>query len=194
MGMNSLIRREKHIGWRIVIPAAIVVIIMVVSINLYNYAPALSMNYPGLGRFAANISALGMFISIWLGVFIAHPLAFWAGASMKERFVVSFSTPVIWCAKLLMNTSCIYSGLDLTFWVFYPLIVGIIGTTLLNMGISEIICRQILSRKYPLSVKAMSPSVVIILLIGLITVPMTLMNGGTVYFYIFVDFYTMLFG
>jgi len=176
------------------IPAGIVVLFMIITINAYDYAPKLVTTCPGMSHVLSNISALGMFVSIWLGVYIAHPMAFFAGASMKERFVICFTTPVVWSIKLLVGSSTIYSGGDLAFWVFYPLITGIIGSTLLNMGVSEIICRMVFSRRHPHSISILTPSVVIIFLIGLIIVPLSLYNGGTVFFYFFVDCYTHLFG
>ena len=185
--------KQRNVFQRIVIPVGVVVLLMVIAINVYNYAPTLVQTHTGLSRALSNISALGMFVSIWLGVYIAHPMAFFAGASMKERFVVSFSTPVIWSIKLLVGSSAIYSGGDLAFWVFYPLITGVVGATLLNMGISEIICRTIFSKRYPYSISVLTPSVFIIFLIGLIIVPLSLYKGGTVFFYIFVDCYTWLF-
>lgn len=190
--MASIIRR-KTVFQRIVIPAGIVVLLMLVTINVYDYAPVLIKIHPGMSRVLTNIAALGMFVSIWLGVFIAHPMAFFAGANMKERFVVSFCTPVIWSIKLLVGASTVYTGGDLAFWAFYPLITGVIGATLLNMGTSEIICRMIFSRKYPYSISILTPSVVIIFLIGIIIVPLSLYKGGTVFFYFFVDCYTWLF-
>jgi hypothetical protein len=189
----DFIIRQKNVFQRIVIPVGIVVLLMTVAINVYNHAPSLIQTSPALSRVLSNISALGMFVSIWLGVYIAHPMAFFAGASMKERFVVSFSLPVIWSIKLLAGSSTIYSGGDLAFWVFYPLITAGIGATLLNMGISEIICRMISSKRYPHAISVLTPSVVIIFLIGLIIVPLSLYKGGTVFFYFFVDCYTWLF-
>ena len=191
--MEFTIRRKNALH-RIVIPVGIVVLVMVVAINGYDYAPRLIQFSPGLSHILSNICALGMFVSIWLGVFIAHPMAFFAGANMKERFVVSFATPVIWSIKLLVGSSTIYSGGDLMFWVFYPLITGVMGATALNMGISEMICRTILTKKHPRSISILTPSVVIIFLIGLIIVPLSLYKGGTVFFYFFVDSYTWLFG
>jgi len=48
--------------------------------------------------------------------------------------------------------------------------------------------------KAPIPEKVMQPSVVIMLLAGLILVPVALWNGGTFLFlYIFVDIYTTLF-
>ena len=190
--MEFTIRRKNALH-RIVIPVGIVVLVMVVAINGYDYAPRLIQFSPGLSHILSNICALGMFVSIWLGVFIAHPMAFFAGASVKERLVVSFITPVIWSTKLLVGSSAIYSGGDLFFWVFYPLIPGVMGATALNIGISEMICRTIMKKRDPRSISVLAPSAVTPLLIGLIIVPLSLYKGGTVFFYFFVDCYTWLF-
>ena len=55
------------------------------------------MNHPGLSRVISNISALFMLISIWFGVFIAHPLDYRAGASMKERMLAGLAT--LWSGR-----------------------------------------------------------------------------------------------
>ena len=184
---------QKTVYKRVLLPAGIVLFLMILSINIYNISPATGINHPGLSRIISNISALFMFISIWLGAFIAHPLAYRAGASMKERVLVGLVTPLAWSAKMVYGAGCIYSGWELAYWCFHPLIVGVIGVALLCMGISEIVCRLAYRKKALIPERVIQPSVVIILLAGLIIVPVALWNGGTVLFYIFVDIYTTLF-
>ena len=178
---------------RVLIPAGIVLFLMILSINTYNASPALGAHHPALGRALSHLSALFMFISIWLGAFIAHPLAYRAGASMKERVLAGLVTPLVWSGKMVYGAGCVYSGWELVYWSFHPLIVGVIGVALLDMGISEIACRLLYRNKAPVSQKVMQPAVVIMLLAGIIIVPVALWNGGTVLFYLFVDIYTTLF-
>ncbi len=85
---------------RVLVPAGIVLFLMILSINIYNISPVLGINHPGLGWMISNVSALFMFVSIWFGAFIAHPLAYRAGASMKERVLVGLVTPLVWSAKM----------------------------------------------------------------------------------------------
>lgn len=184
---------QKTFYQRVLIPIGIVMLVMIVSINIYNISPRVAFTHPGLGKLISNLSALFMFISIWLGVFIAHPPAFRAGASMKERLLVCLATPLVWSAKLVYKAGYIYTGWELLYWVIQPLIIGVIGVALLEMGVSEIICRLVYKRKGIISEKVFQPSVIAVFVIGLIIVPLGLWNGGTFLFYICVDMYTKLF-
>ncbi len=184
---------QKTFYKRVLVPGGIVMLLMILSINVYNICPAIGINYPGLSRIISNISALFMFISIWLGAFIAHPLAYRAGASMRERVLAGLITPLIWSAKMVYGAGCVYSGWELVYWCFHPLVVGVIGVALLDMGISEIVCRLAYREKAPTPERVVQPSLVVMLLAGVIIVPVALWNGGTFLFYIFVDIYTAFF-
>jgi len=190
---GDLVMDQKTFYKRVLVPAGIVMLLMILSINVYNISPVIGINHPGLSRVISNISALFMLISIWFGAFIVHPLAYRAGASMKERVLTGLITPLVWSAKMVYGAGCIYAGWELAYWSFHPLIVGVIGVALLEMGIAEIVCRLAYRKKAPIPEKVMQPSVVIMLLAGLILVPVALWNGGTFLFYIFVDIYTALF-
>jgi hypothetical protein len=94
---------------------------------------------------------------------------------------------------MVYYAGCIYTGWELVFWCFHPLIVGVLSVALLNMGISEILCRLAYRRQGLMPGKIFQCPVIIMLFIGLTVVPLSLWNGGTFFFYIFVDIYTMLF-
>jgi hypothetical protein len=185
--------KQKMFYRRVLIPIGIVTLLMIVSINVYNISPTVGAAHPLLGRILSSVSALFMFISIWMGAFIAHPMAFRAGASMGERVFAGLATPLIWSAKMVYYAGCIYTGWELVYWAFHPLIVGVISAALLNMGISEILCRVIYRRKGLMPGRIFQGPVIIMLLIGLTVIPLSLWNGGTVFFYMFVDIYMMLF-
>jgi len=184
---------QKAFYQRVLIPIGIVMLLMILSINIYNVSPKIGLGHPALGRVISNISAIFMFISIWLGGFIALPYAFRAGATMKEKVLVCLATPAVWVAKTIYMAGSIYSGWELVYWSFNTLTIGVIGSALLNMGAAETICRLVYKSKGLIPEKVFQPSVITTFLIGLIIVVLGLWNGGTLLFYIFVDIYTMLF-
>jgi len=94
---------QKTFSKRVLIPAGIVMFLMILSINVYNISPDIGVNYPAMGRLMSNISALFMLVSIWFGAFIAHPLAYRAGASMRERVLAGLATP--WSGRLRWFTA-----------------------------------------------------------------------------------------
>ena len=88
-----------------------------------------------------------MFVSIWLGAFIAHPIAFFRGAGYGERMLAGTATAMIWSATVLAGFIGIYSPEEFVFLFFHHLVLGAPVVSLLCMAISEIICRTIARRK-----------------------------------------------
>jgi hypothetical protein len=180
---------KKPVLKRIIFPAGIVFCLMVISINLYNlsrwWEPQL------LHNIFANLSAAGMFLSIWLGAMIANTIAFFKGATFKERLLVCLVTPVIWSAKVLYAFIGIYSWAEFLYVCFHAVIMGTIFVALLCMGISEIWCRIIYRRrKGDWSVKVFEFKTVLVLIIGFIMSFILLYNGGHSFYYFYMDIYT----
>ncbi len=74
---------------RMGVPVAIVMIIMIISVNGYDFTT--TVKHYGLHQFLATLFGLLMFATIWLGGFIANPVAYFMGASFKERILVCLS-------------------------------------------------------------------------------------------------------
>jgi len=70
---------------RLLFPVVLVAGIMVISSLLYDQSRSIAN--PLMHRFLAHAGAAGMFASIWLGAFIAHPIAFFRGAGYGERLL-----------------------------------------------------------------------------------------------------------
>ncbi len=177
---------------RIIIPAGTVLVIMIVSINLYNASRW--WRPQALHMFFANFSAALMFISIWLGAMIANTMAFFNGASFRERLLVCLVTPVVWDAKVISDFIGIYSPAEVLFACFHAVIMGTIFVALLCMGISEIWCRKIYRKKTgDTSLKLFEFKSVLVLVIGFIMSFLLLFNGGHTFYYIYMEVYTKLF-
>jgi hypothetical protein len=177
---------------RIILPAGIVLCLMIVSINLYNYSRW--WRPQALHAFFANFSAALMFISIWLGAMIANTMAFFRGASFKERLLVCLVTPIIWDAKVISDFIGIYSPAEILFACFHAVIMGTIFVALLCMGISEIWCRMIYRRRTGnMTVKVFEFKSVLVLIIGFIMSFILLYNGGHTFYYLYMEAYTKLF-
>jgi hypothetical protein len=189
---GGCVMEKKPVLKRIIFPAGIVLCLMVISINLYNlsrwWEPQL------LHDIFANLSAAGMFLSIWLGAMIANTIAFFKGATFKERLWVCLVTPIIWDAKVLYDFIGIYSWAEFLYVCFHAVIMGAIFVALLCMGISEIWCRIIYRRRTgDRSVKVFEFKSVLVLIIGFIMSFILLYNGGHSFYYFYMDTYTKLF-
>jgi hypothetical protein len=177
---------------RIIIPAGTVLVLMIVSINLYNASRW--WRPQGLHMFFANFSAALMFISIWLGAMIANTMAFFNGASFRERLLVCLVTPIVWDAKVISDFIGIYSPAEVLFACLHAVIMGTIFVALLCMGISEIWCRKIYRKKTgDTSLKLFEFKSVLVLVIGFIMSFVLLYNGGHTFYYLYMEAYTKLF-
>jgi hypothetical protein len=183
---------KKPVLKRIILPAGIVLGLMVISINLYNLSRW--WEPPLLHHVFANLSALGMFLSIWLGAMIANTVAFFQGATFRERFGVCLVTPIIWDIKVLSDFIGIYSWTEVLYVCFHAVIMGTIFVAFLCLGISEIWCRIIYRRRTgDLSVKVFELKSVLVFIIGFIMTFLLLFNGGHSFYYFYMDIYNKLF-
>ncbi|MRR16323.1 MAG: hypothetical protein EG826_07690 [Deltaproteobacteria bacterium] len=183
---------KKPVLQRMIFPAAVVLCLMIVSINLYNasrwWKPQI------LHTVFINLAAVGMFVSIWLGAMIANTLAFFRGATFGERLLVCLVTPVVWDAKVLFDFVGIYSGAELLYACFHAVILGTIFVALLCMGISEIWCRMLYRKRTgDHSVKILEFKSGLVLIIGFVMTFILLFNGGHSFYYFYMDTYSRIF-
>jgi hypothetical protein len=183
---------QKPAFQRIVIPAAAVLALMIVSINLYDASRW--WKPPFLQTFFIHLSALGMFAGIWLGAMIANTLAFFRGATFGERLLVCLATPIVWDAKVLSDFIGIFSGAEVFYVCFHAVLMGPIFVALLCMGISEIWCRILYRRRTgDRSVKIMDFKSGLVLIVGFVMTFLLLYNGGHSFYYLYMDLYSRIF-
>jgi len=183
---------KQSLARRLLFPVALVTGLMVASSLLYDQARAIENQT--LHRGLAHLSAIVMFASIWLGAFIAHPIAFFRGAGYGERMLAGTATAIIWSATVLAGFIGIYPPEEFVFLFFHHLVLGAPVVSLLCMAISEIICRAVARRKtgdHALRVFAWQSTLT--LAVSLTLVVTMLWKGGHTYYYWYMDLYTKLF-
>jgi hypothetical protein len=165
---------------------------MVASSLVYDFAR--TVENPALHRGLAHAGAAVMFISIWLGAFIAHPIAFFRGAGFGERLLAGVATAVIWSATVLSRFIGIYSPGEFAFLFLHHLVLGAPLVSLLGMALSEIICRAIAKRRTgnP-SMRVFAWHSTLTLAVSLTLVVIMLWKGGHSYYYWYMDLYTKIF-
>jgi hypothetical protein len=177
---------------RLLFPIALVTGLMVTSSLLYDNAR--TIHNPTLHRGLAHLSAIVMFASIWLGAFIAHPIAFFRGAGYTERMLAGTATAMIWSATVLARFSGIYPPEEFLFLFFHHLVLGAPVVALLCMALSEIVCRAIVRRKTgDQTLRVFAWQSTLTLVVSLALVVTMLWKGGHTYYYGYMDLYTKLF-
>jgi len=183
---------KQNLARRLLFPIALVTGLMVTSSLLYDNAR--TIHNPALHRGLAHLGAAGMFISIWLGAFIAHPIAFFRGAGYTERMLAGTATAMIWSATVLARFWGIYPPGEFLFLFFHHLVLGAPVVALLCMALSEIVCRAIARRKTgDQTLRVFAWQSTLTLVVSLALVVTMLWKGGHTYYYGYMDLYTKLF-
>ena len=177
---------------RVLFPVALVMGIMVMSSLLYDQSRSLENSF--LHRLLAHAGAAGLFVSIWLGAFIAHPVAFFGGAGYAERFLAALATPVFWSATVLTRFVGIFSPGEFAFLFLHHLVLGAPVVALLCAALSEVLCRAVLRRRTGnRTIRIWTRPNLIALALGLSLVVAMLWKGGHTYYYWYMDLYSKLF-
>ena len=177
---------------RIIFPILLVAGVMLLSINLYNFSRRI--DHHALHLVVSHTSAVFMFLSVWLGALFSNTIAFFRGASFRERIIVCLVPTLLRCALILYDFIGIYSVAEFFFLFFHHIIIGCPLVALLCMGISEIWCRMIGRRKTgDRAIKVFALNNTLVLVFSFISVFVMLWNGGHFYYYLYMDVYTRLF-
>ena len=184
---------RKPIYIRIGLPVGVVLGTMMVSMTVYNLSGHIGSE--SVRSMTADISAIFMFISIWLGALVADSLAFFFGAKFWERCFASLVAPFVWGAKYLFMVWGVYSLGETLYMFLCPIVIGCPAVALLCIGISEIGCRTILKLKAdPAAPRIFELGNTVVLLAGAGLATLLLWDGT--YFYshnIYMPLYWMLF-
>ncbi len=173
---------KQSFSRRILFPIALVMGTMIISINAYDLSR--SIENQTLHQSIAHISAVLMFLSIWLGALFANTIAFFRGASFGERLIVCLATPIVWCTKSILYFRGFRTVGEMIFLIFFPVFIGTLAVAVLCMGLSEIWCRIIYRRRSEyadLKIFELSNTLALIIGIGLTT--LFLWHGGLFYAY-----------
>jgi hypothetical protein len=183
---------KQSLARRLLFPVVLLTGLMVVSSLLYDQARTIENQT--LHRGLAHLSAIVMFASIWLGAFIAHPIAFFRGAGYGERMLAGTATAMIWSATVLIRFIGIYSPGEFVFLFLHHLVLGAPVVSLLCMAISEIVCRAIARRKTGnRTLRVFAWQSTLTLAVSLTLVITMLWKGGHTYYYWYMDLYAKLF-
>jgi len=166
---------KRGVVRRFIAPLVLVVGVNLVAGWIYDAAAYLT---PGMFR-SILISIFGplLFISLWFFAFVGPPLAYYLGATFRERLVIAFANPVIWVVSVESKIACQFSAAEMFFFFFLPWTFGIMCVTCIEFSTSDLVCRYLHNRRKPGSVRVLHPGVVSMLAAGLAGTFASLIKG-----------------
>ncbi len=173
-------------------PAVTVLIVMVVSLILYNHS--FRIDNDAIHQITAYISGLVLFLSIGFGPLYVYPKAFLRGASAMERVLASLVTPVAWDVKEILRVSEFFSWGESLYYGLNTIFLLCLCVVAAQMGVCEMVCRSIRNRQTSTPVPVLAPAALVAVLLGLLGVGVFFLWGGGVHsFYLYQEGYKALF-
>lgn len=176
---------------RFISPVLPLLLLMICSWIVYNLAWRLDNH--SIHRALALIFGTLFFLSVAFGAAIIYPLAFFRGASLKERIIASSVIPFIWMTKECARLFISFSFLECLYYYLNPLNIWLLCGLCVEMGTAEMICRWRL-RKRGQDVKAIVPLAVFAIVIGLfIGILMFILGEGETFYARYLELYRFFF-
>ncbi|MEA3221934.1 MAG: hypothetical protein U9P49_02055 [Thermodesulfobacteriota bacterium] len=190
-GQNIHLERPSFVQ-RVIVPAAIVLAIMIISLLVY--WNSWRIDSVGAHRIVANIAAVVLFVSIGFGSLLVYPMAYFRGANAGERIFASLITPIIWLIKESIRVSVFYTFAETLYYGLNPLYLAVFIGPFGLMGICELVCRSIIKKRSDTSIRVITPLPVAAIFAALVALYVFLIWGGGVHwFYIYMEGYKALF-
>jgi hypothetical protein len=130
---------------RFVFPMLTLLLLMICSWIIYNLAWRLDNHL--IHHVLALVSGTLLFLCVAFGAAIIYPLAYFRGASLKERIIASSITPFIWMTKECARLYISFSLPECLYYYFNALNIWLICALGMEMAAAEMICRWTLRRR-----------------------------------------------
>jgi hypothetical protein len=130
---------------RFVVPLLAVLPVMICSWIIYNVAWRLENHY--LHQALATVFGSLLFVSVGFGAAVVYPVAFFRGASLRERIIASSITPFVWMTKECARLYISFSFFECLYYYFNVLNLWLVCGLCVEMGIAEMLCRRSLRRR-----------------------------------------------
>ena len=183
---------RKDFRERILYPVGVLAIVMLTSWAAYNLSWRLDNQ--ALHQTIASVSGVILFISITFGALFVYPMTYFRGASLQERVLASYITPLLWATKESIRLYISYSIAECLYYYFNPLNIWLFLGVVAEMGLAEILCRCVRARRGE-QIRVMGAGPIGAFVIGLLLVILIFAWGQGENVYVgFLSGYRVLFG
>ncbi len=177
---------------RFVTPVLVVFCVMILSWLVYNLSWRLEN--ATLHRILASVSGALLFLSVALGTLVVYAMAYFRGASLKERIAASLINPFLWATKECIRLCISFTFLESVYYYLNPLNIWLVFGVTAEMALAEMLCRRRL-RSRGEAIRVLHPTAVAVLLISLsLVVSLYVWGEGENVYVLFLEGYRVLFG
>jgi len=177
---------------RFVTPVLVVFCVMILSWLVYNLSWRLEN--ATLHRILASVSGSLLFLSVALGTLVVYAMAYFRGASLKERIAASLINPFLWATKECIRLCISFTFLESVYYYLNPLNIWLVSGVTAEMALAEMLCRQ-RSRSQGSDIRVLHPTALAVLLISLsLVVSLYTWGEGENVYALFLEGYRVLFG
>ena len=183
---------KQDIKRRFFYPVFIIFLIMSISWTVYNIA--WRIGNPAIHQTLATITGTLLFLSVTFGTLFIYPVAYFRGASLKERILASLINPFLWATKENLRLLISFSFSESLYYYLNPLNIWLLCGLVAQMGIAEIFCRHLLKKRGE-AVRVLAPGPISAIIIGLfLVITLFAWGQGENVYVIFLEGYRKIFG
>ncbi|MBI4964820.1 MAG: hypothetical protein HY913_16210 [Desulfomonile tiedjei] len=184
--------QRTTLAQRFVFPAAAGVAIVLGMLLIYN--AAWRINNEALHQWTAFFAGLGHIVILMGGSLIIYPIAFFRGASLRERVVACLAIPLFWSVTEIIRVTEFFTLGESLYYALNSQFIVYLAAASLQMGLCEIVCRWWVRSSHDAPTKVVPLGAVISILAGAAGVYIVMIWGGGVHwFYLYQQGYKALF-
>jgi len=184
----------KRLGFRerFVTPILTVFLVMVSSWLVYNVSWRLEN--VALHRVLASLSGTLLFLSVAFGTLVVYPMAYFRGASLRERVLASLGNPFLWATKECLRLCISFDLLESLYYYLNPLNIWLAFALAAQMALAEVLCRH-RRQRLGADIRVLHPTAVAVFVTSLfLVVSLYAWGEGENVYVIFLEGYRVLFG
>jgi len=177
---------------RFVVPVLVLFSVMTLSWLVYNFAWRLES--ATLHHVLASVAGTILFLSVALGTLAVYWMAYFRGASLKERIFASLINPFLWATKECIRLSISFTFFECVYYYANPLNVWLVFSIAAEIALAEMLCRQ-RRRSEGIDIRVLHPTAVAVFLISLsLVLSLYAWGDGENVYALFLEGYRALFG
>ena len=184
----------KRFGFRERFVTPILTVFLVMGSSWLVYNLGWRLENVTLHRVLASLSGTLLFLSVAFGALVVYSMAYFRGASLRERVLASLVNPFLWATKECLRLCISFDLLESLYYYLNPLNIWLAFALAAQMALAEVLCRY-RRQRLGADIRVLHPTAVAIFVTSLfLVVSLYAWGEGENVYVIFLEGYRVLFG